>query len=836
MAGFVVSAGGMGLDLGLGVAVRLQEIAERDLTGELIEALGRESPAMSKALSAVLSDIEELQAIKEFLARAAGRAEDFEDYLKKLAGPVDQIPSRGFGWAWKSARKARLPDAGTITLGLQGSVTAGARILPGPAYEFKGALGMAGSAKAPFSFGVASATARRTRKGSVRMRFDHPEGTRVIDAIGLDLPVVANFNNAAFLLDSSAFQSATLATSGDVRLGAKLRASQTWVDSFDAGGGAVKGRLRAGLSYSVDWTKAGRYRLNIRRAKGNRLRLRLTESHKRKTARSLSVGAEVKIRGLRKALAPLLQEIAQLPDSLDELVKTYSEPSKILKRRFAERVESLDEDLLADLSKALEDDAGEAIEALAQFGAKRKEAFDDMDAAAAYCLAPLKKLLVRYRELEEQVTNAVEVTEKEKLLVRYARSVTRQDSDETLLVFELNPKNQQADELYRKMLTGDFSEAMTAGLDSGNTAITLKNCVFKRMFSDQVTSGVTFNLFGHELSRSRSLSAQIKVQHGPGGQINVFAAEGSVLKEHVAFGEGQSMRVGSLMNWITAPEAPDAFVVALNYTDENMKREELREYMGSLEDAGLVAGGATEQALGIYGGIGGIEAAEGAKRSLSIDTQLALTRDEVRAITSVGEEKIIRMAIRKQLESYGRLAWAAKALGQLGELLGGEGGESSEKIEDCVFRLRGFGRPVILKNNKLGISGMVRRRQEERIVSLIWAIADRAEDLASFIGRWRELDSVGQSTTSGAAAVENHETLGEFQLGTIRQLHKDMLADLTQWVDTRGLLVSLAREDLSPIATAFLTSLRELSGTTGNPLIPIASWTEDGKAQQVALV
>ena len=63
-----------------------------------------------------------------------------------------------------------------------------------------------------------------------------------------------------------------------------------------------------------------------------------------------------------------------------------------------------------------------------------------------------------------------------------------------------------------------------------------------------------------------------------------------------------------------------------------------------------------------------------------------------------------------------------------------------------------------------------------------------------------------------------------------------MIADLSGWVDARNWIVGRTREDVSPIAAAFLASLRTLGSEAEEPLIPIITWTEDGETQRIAVV
>ena len=899
----LVSGMGAALDLGEKVAGKLKELADRDLIGELAGALADDRPVLSGALREALSAAG-FEEIREFLERAAEALEP-DEHLKLLVGPIAEIPARGVSWAWKAAGMVKAPEAGPIKSVVKAGAQANARIKPGPKYEFKGALGITGNLKSPLPLGAVSATGARSGKAALSVNFKHPQEKRVLDALSVDLPAIARLDDPACLLDAGAFRSAALAVSGKVRLGAKLRAGKSLVGSFDVSGAPVSCKVQTALSYAVDWTRTGSFRLGIRRLKGDKLRLRLTETQHRKSTRSLSLGAEMRIRGLRKAAAPVMERIAELPEGLEDLVKTYSDPSAILEREFKSRMKTLDapaqamlgvvagdgdadevvdalagaiveaararagsgnwtdmlegevdgvvekaldvvgvtpdrrvelaglirkktREALADLEgalreklkAALEEDAGAGAitEALARFTGQRDAALDAMDASAATLIEPLKNLLARYRALEERIGGAVEAVEKEKLAVRYARSVSRQSKTQTLLVFDLDPRDAQAGTLYRQMLTGDFAAAMTAGMDGGSTAITLKDSVFKRVFDDRSASGITFHLFGLELASRRELSATLKVEHDLGGQIDVFEAEGAVAREKAGFGESQSMRVGSLMHFLIAPDGPDAFVVQLNYTDDNMKPKEMREYARSLEDAGLIAEGATLRLADANEDFG----APGGERPLRIDTRLALSREVIRKIGRVNDKRITSVAIRKQLEAYRRTDWAARSLDLFASLVGG-----AKQVEKRILEARGFGRRIL--KNRLGLTGRVRRDQERRIVGLVWGIADRAGDLANFISRWRQLD--GMSLTVDGRA----DGLDDALLAEVRTLHQQMLVDLRAWVDARGPLVGLAREDLSPIAAAFLASLRELAGQTAQPLIPILTYNKDSHTQHLPI-
>ena len=797
-----------------------------------------------------------------------------------------------------------MPGNESVTPALKGRAQGSARVLQGPGYSFRGALKAIGALKSPLPFGSLSSRAERYVRGSLRVDFLHPGDMRVVEAACLDLPVIARLGDPVELLNAEAFRKATLEFSSGVRLGAEFRATNSLVGSIGANGAPVSPRLQTRLRYAVYWNRQGGFKLGIRHLKGGRLRLRLTDTQQVRNRRSLSLGAEVRVRGLLKAVAPVMERIAELPEGLEELVKTYSQPGKIFERTFKEKMKLLDapaqkllgvvsdtrraEDLADGLAGAILDmtrsradewtgmldgqvdavidkalakvefarDRDEEIAALvkekardaldslndemeerlaavlearsgadtiaaalAQFVEASEDAAEEMEKTAAALLAPLRKLLAHYRATEDRLESAVEAAAKAKLAVRFARVVSRERKTQALLVFDLNPRNAQAAALYRDMLTGDFRSAMKAASDSPDGAITLRDSVFKRVFDDDETSGITFDLFGLKMSSERKLSAQIEVAHDLGGQIRVFEADGSVSEEVAAFGEGQSMRVDSAMNFLAAADSTDALAVHLNFTDARMTERELREYVQSLEDAGLLAKGAARR---LAESDAELDVRDGGKRLMRINTRFALTRTALETIANASAEHITRVAVRQQLQAYDRMDWASESLRIFAGLLG-----ESSMVEQRIYELREFSRRLI--EEKLGFAGRVRREQVRKISGLVWSIGDRAQELANFINRWQQLNDLRLELD------RRNGTADKSLLDGVRKLHSDMLADLRSWTHARGPLVGLAREDLSPIAAAFLSSIRELSGQNAEPLTPILTCTTNGQSRHIAI-
>ena len=890
---------------------------------QFARAVEGDRTALSAALQALLPG-PELQALRQIFKRGAELAETGR-HLEWLMSPISEIPRKGFGWTRKAARATTLavaaeggalivtPDTGASKVSPKAGLEVSVRILPGPGYEFKGTPGFAVGFRAPHPHGQIAVSRQRSVRNRLFMKFSRADDTRVFEVLSADLPVIAGLRDPESLLDCEHFKSLKLATSGKARFGASLKAGRSWMHSFDAAGSAVAIRLKASADYALNWERAGDFRVTMSRASGGQLRVWLTESRKRRTARSLSLGAEIKISGLRQSVAPLMQEVAELPDRLNIIVRKYSRPSRLFRDRLRERLKAsdpslraladvvagggeratrrlvnslieamvksasaraknwtdllagridrvveealraapvpperleplaahvqsqvgealddLNDSLLKDLKAALREDAKPITETLARFAEGPAAVAGRLDASSESLLAPLKRILDRYRTLEERIAKAVETAERERLTIRYGRAVSRSKAASTLLRLRFDPRSERGKSVYRQMLGGDFADAMAAGMDDDNDAITLEKCVFKRAFERKVTSGLRFNLFGREMASRRALVTGIKAENGVGGQINLFEAEGEVTEEHVAFGEGQSMRVSNLIHFLTSPEAPDAFTVHLDYTDRNMKPGELREYLTSLEDAALIAEGAAERITLIDGVAERIADTEDAADtidtgigSITIDTVLELSRKDLLKITGNDEETIIRAAIEEQLKSWRRIPWADNALARLADA-------TNHDIADLIFAWRDDSRRRIKR--KLGIAGTRMSKTQRHILYLVRGIGERADDLASFVAHWRQLDHMGESVNHDA------EQLDGALLGEIRDLHQDMIGDLSAWVDARNWIVGLAREDVSPVAAAFLATLRKLSRGAEEPLIPVITWTEDGDTRRIAVV
>ncbi len=892
------------VDLGDKLAGKLIELSEMNLIDEILEGLAVDNPEISSTLSNTVSK-KDLAEISLFLKKLAGEIQPNEA-LRAYFGPISGIPANGLDWGWKANKKKNLPARGDLTLYLKGSASASAKILPGPTYAFTGDLGISGALKAPFNYFSISASASTTGGAKLEGVFKHHENIRVIEAIAVDLPILASLNRPEQLISNS-FRSAELGLNGEVRLGMKLTAGKSFLTEIKANQVSVGMELDLGLEYSIDWSMSGNYQVFITLEDG-RLTVKLNERDISSSSRALSIGANLKITGLKEAVAPAMKRLTGKANELNTLLATYSEPSALLKEKLIEQfndasddikalaetlagdkdakslVDGLIEkvinkvnqktqhwtdlfdkkvdgiiseavaelpipaenkeelktlvndkltgatdDMLEDLTSELKESLGSGganiIKSLEVFGAARDEALGDLDKAAARLLQPVKKMLKKYREIEKKVIDAIELTEKHKLAIQYSRSVVNTADRSSLLTVDLNPQTESGQKVYQDMLKGDFRSALLLGLTDNAEDVQVKDGLFKDVFSRKVTSGFTINLFDINLTSIRTLDTNLTAESTATGSINIFKADGNLSKEVAGFGEGQSMCVGSILNFLAKGEE-DSFTVQLTYEDKNVSRSELNDYLSSMEDANLITQEAVLSTMEAYKNLGDTS---NDGRNLRVDTIIAFDQTQMNKLAGISalehaeeelqNEEIYRVAINELVRSHRRISWADDALDILEAT-------QDKTAEACLYDWRDLSTNKVRQKLK---STIWNRSNFKKTKKVVYDIRNRAESLVEFLDNWEDLASLE------LPRIGSDKRVSDTDLKAIRDQHQEMIKDLSEWVDARGFFVGLAREDLSRFASALLSCLRLLA-EQDEAVVPVISWKEKDEVKRVVVV
>lgn len=324
------------IDLGSEVIKIIGVLKEQDeaLVHELALAITRNQP--SAELIAALTE-EQLELANRFFGKLADEV-DLPDYFQSLLAPVGALDaSDPLQWSWTKSTNTPFATSGSLTLDLSGNALAGVKVLPGPTYEFIGKAGIAGSARMPFKFGSLGMAADASGQCTLRCVFNHPGNTQLYKAITEDLGLVSELNDPTRL--QAPFKSATLELTGQLRLSAEVSVGKSYLINHN--GSEISAEANIGVDYGVDWAKSGRYKIMVTR-KASEVRVQVEEMHRHESTRTLSIGAELKLNNVKRTVEPLMSKISALPAPLENLVKKYSQPGELLKKKLKEALSSED--------------------------------------------------------------------------------------------------------------------------------------------------------------------------------------------------------------------------------------------------------------------------------------------------------------------------------------------------------------------------------------------------------------------------------------------------------------------------------------------------------------
>ena len=465
--------------------------------------------------------------------------------------------------------------------------------------------------------------------------------------------------------------------------------------------------------------------------------------------------------------------------------------------------------------KSLLGDDGAVGEFLDRFASTTDTAFAELDAEAGQALAPLLDLLDRARGVKEKLLEAVEAISREELGIRFVHETQKTTTASSLLEFRLTPSGEDAQKLYRRMLVGDFHQAMEAGRDSAKPWIQLVSGLFKQAFEYRRTSGLSINLFGLRASAGTILTSDIQVECDA-GEINVFDSRATLEKYRQILGERQSVKLSSSARFVEDSEALVPFSVRLNYEDDDLEKAELEEFLDSIRDAGLLDQHTVKSALAGYERLG-IPDAEG-DRALSIDVHYAMTMGTLDELARRDRDEVLRKAIEVQLRLQNLLmtenrrvirkleAEQSPAVDYVLSLVDRSELEVKRRIRRNVFNI--FNRRV---------GGGPRVAKLSYIVNLICNNADGLHDYLQGVAELR-----ASSPTPDRAAE-------------IQEAHRDLMKEMRRWAtvaDGSGERLTGAR---APVwALALLVTLKELTGESYRA-VPIVRWKTKGSVERVVL-
>ena len=520
-----------------------------------------------------------------------------------------------------------------------------------------------------------------------------------------------------------------------------------------------------------------------------------------------------------ESLTPSILDRLNIPTNVRSDLETF------LNEKLREASDDLGNKIQSALGGALRGGAGTEIVNFLDALDLHPPTLDDVDSWAAELLNPVNKLLEKYRTFERKLVNAVEVAEKNALVLQFTREVTKSEEHTSLLKFTLDlaADRDKAEEIYQRMLVGDFSKAMIDGQNNDLKYITLVNGLFKSVFERKATTGINVNFFGMELSFQHILSSSLTVQNSVGGDIQIFKAEGGVRDRSIAFGEKEETQISSSLSLVGPENAPDAqgLSVGLLYDDEDLTPKEMRNYLESFAAVGLLTEGSTDYFSDEKSKIGITD--DDGNRALRMQTQMSFTRSEIEAMARIDKEIIKKTAISKQLDAMYQVPTMRDALRGLFGL-----DVRLDPSDSRHYRLLTEPADDLIRSQLRNLG--IRPRRSNVAMNLLHFIRRNAEDIVTFLECWQTLVNMP------LPPLENGKLKAD-KVAEFEEKNAEMIKALDQWAGVAGFIRrELDEAHVSPMALAFLKVLRALSGREEEKLPIVISWDQDGRVRRLAVI
>ncbi len=237
--------------------------------------------------------------------------------------------------------------------------------------------------------------------------------------------------------------------------------------------------------------------------------------------------------------------------------------------------------------------------------------------------------------------------------------------------------------------------------------------------------------------------------------------------------------------------------MTISHRDEELHRNELQQWLGSLEEVGLLATGATERALVRFDQLGDSANRRFFKAHLAV--ALPLEPTEFSNLFGFDHEVIATRAVVHQL----RARFATEQ----------ERGEFIAFIRDLGSGPQWI--PLVLevgRRGALAVHGNTPGRPPQLLL------------IAQFMGK-RALELADAMTEIRNALRQPLPTTKD-QLERMHQLNKRLQRSVKSWLPQRGLIGGMITERLRFETTAFLGLLIELTNGAASPrhLLPVIQW------------
>jgi len=534
----------------------------------------------------------------------------------------------------------------------------------------------------------------------------------------------------------------------------------------------------------------------------------------------------------------LLQDIAghlKLPDHLGEKLvdKIQGQLSKIL-GNIKYRLENRLQQIIAQYQGKLES----IFKPLGAVGKVVSDFSADVNKVASQLLEPVIEFLTKYQQERNKIVRVIQASANLKLSLYISRTFSSTKDDSSILEFRLDSSIPEARQLYKEMITGKFNNAMDAARKDkdGSKGIQLTGGSFKNTLSDNITTNFSFNIFGARITAETIMKSQVQIQLDTAGNIMIADSTDTMEKTFSAFGKSWDVKFINMLEipgTVPAGEVSDSSntskdtrilstSLSLSYQDDDLKKDELRSFFGSLLEADLIPSSVLNAVNKRYEEISTRSSHK--KIGAKIDSSLILTSGNIEKLISNQDNDIQQIAINSQVAIFFR---DAKKYEEFQEVVGqwyDRTGSVQEQIEK-IAATGSLGEALI----RYDISNISEFRNQDTVpipvrhyLDLAFQIGTNAANLVNII---RDIRLAARMPVDIEDREEDVKTLNEYNRATNKSLKK--------WLKIGGILesIGLKKERVPSSTLAFFATIGKLCrlGQEGTKfLTPTITWpTED---------
>jgi len=281
--------------------------------------------------------------------------------------------------------------------------------------------------------------------------------------------------------------------------------------------------------------------------------------------------------------------------------------------------------------------------ALHEVGATTNKKLDDLDEA----LAGVRKLIARYDALFRKLLAATEDAVRAKISIAVQLEETRLESQTMEVRGRFLARSDEARRVFRALTKGDFAtlfKVMDAADGAFDFLLDRDNSSLTRYADSTGKFGMELVLFGFGISGSELLRGKATATVDGTGKVRIDA-EGRIEKKSSAFDADREIELVSSYSLVraralaSAPAAADrslGLAITIGHIDEGLKRHEVRRFIDSLVDAGLIAEAALDTADATFTRWIGDRGADG-KFPGALQVKMALKRADLERLLSVSK-------------------------------------------------------------------------------------------------------------------------------------------------------------------------------------------------------